>query len=502
MIGMRWAVLLALGAGFLHAASMPGLGLWPLAFVSLTPLVIATRGRGALGGFALAWLAGTLAAGISVVPWIAAAAENYFEQTRFTALLFALLVSQLFGALWIGLFGVLLSRLSRLASVPGRVLAIAAGWATLEFIRAHVFTGAPWGLLAHALYGQPLLIQSADLGGAYLISFMLAASGAALGEIGVAPGRRALGALALAAGLIFLNAGYGAMRLAREDPPGAGVRVALVQGNVPNAWRSDPARFDDAFGAFAGPTRRVLAARPDLVVWPENAVSFLLEPNPRFLRDVADLLGPGGPPLLLGGPRYESSGGRAQFYNSAYLLSRAGEVLLTYDKRHLAPFAEYAPVAELPWLGWRFDAPGDYTEGRDATLFTRPDRYGVLICFEIIYPDLARDLVRGGARFLLNLSNDAWFGTSAGLEQHFAASVFRAVETRRAIARATNTGITGLVSPRGEVTARFPAHARDAWVVDVPLRETLSFYTRRGDLFAALAALGMAFSLLQAGPRR
>ena len=191
-----------------------------------------------------------------------------------------------------------------------------------------------------------------------------------------------------------------------------------------------------------------------------------------------------------------------RFFNSVYLLAANGEPVMVYDKRHLVPFAEYAPLPRVPWLGWRFDAPGDYTPGVVPTIFPDPAPFGVLICFEAIYPELARDLVRQGARFLLNLSNDAWFGTSAGLEQHLAMTVFRAVETRRGLARATNTGVTALVGPSGRIQARFPTGVRGAWVVQVPLRDGLSFYVRVGDLFAWFTTLGALVALAAAGRPR
>jgi apolipoprotein N-acyltransferase len=311
-------------------------------------------------------------------------------------------------------------------------------------------------------------------------------------------------ALGVAAVLLGLTVGYGAVRLrSMNDAEGPFVRVALVQGNVPNPWRVDAARAEDAFRAFADATRSVVPLHPDLVVWPENAVSFLLAPNPRFGRAAADILGSGGPGLLLGGPRYVADGdGHVRFFNSAYLLAANGEPVMVYDKRHLVPFAEYAPLPRVPWLGWRFDAPGDYTPGVVPTIFPDPAPFGVLICFEAIYPELARDLVRQGARFLLNLSNDAWFGSSAGLEQHLAMAVFRAVETRRGLARATNTGVTALVAPSGRIQARFPTGVRGAWVVQVPLRDGLSFYVRVGDLFAWFTTLGALVALATAGRPR
>jgi apolipoprotein N-acyltransferase len=258
-----------------------------------------------------------------------------------------------------------------------------------------------------------------------------------------------------------------------------------VQGNVPNAWREETAHAAHAFEAFADATRPILAERPALVVWSENALSFVLAPNERFRDALAALLGPDGPVLLLGGPRYEQRvPGRADFFNSAHLLDPRADTLAVYDKRRLVPFAEYAPIRGVPGLGWRFDAPGTYTPGTVPVVFARPAPFGVLICYEAIYPHLARDLVRHGARFLVNISNDAWFGTSAGLEQHFAASVLRAVETRRALARGTNTGITALVGPSGRIVARFATDRRGAWVVDVPVRRDVTPYARLGDVFA------------------
>ncbi len=495
------ALALAALAGVLHGACFAPLGVWPLSFVALAPLVAATRGRRLAAGFGLGWLTGTVAPSIAIVPWVAAATRDYFTQGSLGATLFALAVTQVMGALPAAAFGAALSRLSALRSGWARVLAAAACWTALEFARARAL-GAPWDLLAHALYAHPLWIQTAELGGAFLVSFVVAAAAAAAAEVLVAPSKQAFSAAAVGAGLIALAAGYGAMRLqAVRDGGGPTLRVALVQGNAPNAWRLDVGRADDALRAFADATRRAMRGRPDLVVWPENAVSFLLAPNPQLGRAVGDLVGPDGPPLLVGGPRYAPAGeGRVRFFNSAYLLSPRGDPLAFYDKRRLVPFAEYAPIAHVPGLGWRFDAPGEYTPGATPTVFTQPDRFGVLICFEAIYPELARDLVLAGARLLVNVSNDAWFGTSAGLEQHFAMTVFRAVETRRAVARATNTGITGLVGPSGRILARFPTGVRDAWVVSAPLRDEVTPYTRRGDAFAWLATVAGLLALL--GARR
>lgn len=495
-------VALALVAGGLHGLAFPDWSCWPFAFVALAPLVAAARGGGALAGAGLGWLAGTVASSIATTPWIAVATRAYFDHGGLAAVGFASLVGQVFHALPSAAFGALVPRLARLRTGGVRVLATAASWTALELVRGHAFTGAPWDLLGHALWAQPLWTQVASLGGVYAVSFVCAATGAALAELLCAP-RRSGGALATAAVCVAVSVVFGAVRLAGEDDGGPHLRVALVQGNVPNAWRIDVARSDDALHAFVEATRPVLANDPALVVWPENAVSFLVAPNERFGIAVGALLraAPGSAPFLLAGaPRYtQTAPGRVAFFNSAWLFDADGAARAVYDKRRLVPFAEYAPVARVPGLSWRFDAPGDYTPGTDAVVFREPAPFGVLVCYEAIYPALARDLARGGARFLVNVSNDAWFGTRAGLEQHLASAAFRAVESGRALVRATNTGVTALIGPSGRVLARFPADVRGAWTVEVPLRDATTPYARAGDVFGVGCVLGALWALRAAG---
>lgn len=491
-------VALAIASGLLFAASFAPLGAWPLAFAVLAPLVVALDGVSAPRGALLGWIAGTVGSTLATGPWITAATARYFDTGPIGALGFAFGVGQLFHAWAVVVFGALAPGLLRTPSVVLRALGVAAAWTACEFARSTWLTGAPWNLLAHAVHAQASLIQGADLGGAYVVSFVLALVGAALGIAWNEAGAPRRTALATGAVVLVVSVTYGGARLAGEHDGAPTLPVALVQGNVPNAWREQTAHAADAFEAFAAATRPVLAQRPALIVWSENALSFVLAPNERFRDAIASLLGADGPVLLLGGPRYEQRvPGHVDFFNSAHLLDADAAVLAVYDKRRLVPFAEYAPVRGVPGLGWRFDAPGAYTPGGPPVVFSRPAPFGVLICYEAIYPRLARDLARAGARFLVNISNDAWFGTSAGLEQHFAASVFRAVETRRALARGTNTGITALVGPSGRIIARFPTGQRRAWVVDVPLRDDVTPYARLGDVFA-WTSVGATLLLLAA----
>ncbi len=485
------ACLLASTGGLLHGLCFPPWAVWRLALVAPALVVCAARAGGPGCAAASGWLAGTVAASLAVTPWMMAATLDYFRQGPLGALVFASLVGQVFHALPMVAFALGVWCFAAHARAAVRIVATAGLWILLELLRSRLGTGAPWDLLGHAFFAQPLWIQAADLGGVPLLSGLCVVVAAALAELRRAP------RVAMPIGLLTLAAwlGYGAMRLAVERDDSELLRVALVQGAVPNAWRADPARAPDALAAFVSATRETLESRPALVVWPENAVSFLLEPNEVLRAAAAALLQSSGALLLTGGPRFaQDEPGRVAFFNSAFLLDGHGTVRATYDKRRLVPFAEYAPLPRLPALGWRFDAPGDYTAGRHPTVFPDPAPFGVLICFEAIYPDLARDLVRGGAEFLVNISNDAWFGTSAGLEQHFAITVFRAVEFRRALARATNTGVTAVIGPSGRQLAAFPREQRGAWTVAVPRRRDETVYARFGDGPLALLAMSAVVS--------
>ena len=489
-----WAIVLALGGGLAHGAVFPSLGVWPLAFVALAPLLMAVRGRSVGAGLVLGWAAGTVASGVAVAPWLAASAREFFGLGTPGALAVGVGATQMFGAVPIAVFGGAAAQLSRLSSAPGRVLAIAAAWTATEFGRSELLTGNPWALLGHALYDVPVLVQVADLGGALVVSFVLALTAAAIAECVGRTRREAGRALVLAAAVVALVVAYGAVRLSTPPKDGESLSIALVQGDVPNAWRNDPTRAEEGLRVYADLTRTVLPDRPALVVWPETAVGVLLEPNPRFRAVLGEALHAAGVPLVLGAPRAAPNGaGRVALFNAAHLFAPDGHELGFYDKRHLVPFAEYLPA---PWL-WGRDGlrPGDYTPGTTSGVFTVPVPFGVLICFEVIYPSLARELVAGGARVLVNLSNDAWFSGAAAREQHFAAVVLRAIELRRPIVRVANAGITAAVDAYGRVTARFPTDVRGAWTVAVTPSDAITLFARSGDLFAWSTVLGALVGL-------
>jgi len=196
--------------------------------------------------------------------------------------------------------------------------------------------------------------------------------------------------------------------------------------------------------------------------------------------------------FLIGAPSFQLVGKEADYFNSAYLIGPGGEVLGKYDKAHLVPYGEYTPFKEyLPFLGKIVEHVGDFKPGvKGQTLDMQGRKLGIQICYEIIFPALGRAMVQNGADLLITITNDAWYGTTAGPYQHFSLAILRAVENRRSLARAANTGISGFIDPAGRVLDPTPLMQEAAVVRELPLMDTVAIYTRVGDIFATACLIG------------
>ncbi len=471
-------------SGLLYLAAFPPLDWAPLAWLALVPLLLAIRDQPWRRAALLGWLAGTIACNGLTTPSIFEAAARYLQSAWLVPALLAFIIPQIFGALYFAAFAALARGWAR---TPAAVVVVPAAWVACELARAEIGYGCPWVLLGHSQWARGGLIQVADLAGVFGISFLVAMGNVAL-ALAVARRRRgwryALAPAGLAALALLVALAYGAA----DAPPadggaGAALRVALIQPDLAVRERRSLARLPAARRRLASLTEATRGEQPQLVVWPENALGFALPGTPALLAEAAGGLTP-GQALLLGAPRaVEVAPGRATFRNAAFLLDDAGAVRGTYDKQRLTPFAETAPLGWLAARGPGHDdayAPGD----GPATFRVAEQPFTVLICWEAIYPDLARAAARGGATFLVNISNDDWFGDRAALTQHLRATLFRAVETRRPLVRVTNTGLSAVIDPRGAVVALLPPGEPASAVVAIVPRTDLTVYTRVGDLFA------------------
>jgi apolipoprotein N-acyltransferase len=500
----------------LHGLLFPPFSLAALAWVALVPLFLTLRNRGPAAAALLAGVWAFLATNIVVV-WLVPTLHEHFGWSLPASIAFLLGVSALAAAPFMAAAFGLVAALPARRAAPGNAFLLAAAWVAAEYARSHVGLRSPWAQLGDAHFASERLRQIADLTGVYGVSGVVALVNAALAELCALVLERRLGlpwprgrwwlGAASATAVLLAVLVYGEWRRAGPPVTGSAMEVALVQGNAAPElrWRrSAAARVLRRYGRL---TRDLVLvregeARPDLIVWPENAIQTGVD-DLTFgppLRALAR----GKVPLLIGAPRREDSGGGRTHFNSASLLLADGAVL-HYDKRRLLPFSETRPLGAAVALDARggLDAP-QYTAGREPGLFPVGGQLlGILICMEAVYPELAREAVREGAHLLVNLSNDGWYRGHGASQQHFAQAVFRAVETRRPLLRATTTGITAVVTPEGRVSARLPERTTDVLRFRVPVpKGPPSLYAHVGDVFALGCTLACVATPVFAALRR
>ena len=362
-------------------------------------------------------------------------------------------------------------------------------WVALEYGQTYIISGFPWELLGTGLYRFPVLLQVADLAGVYGLSFLLVLVNAAIFLL-LSPARgqerRRVG---YATVLILIAAawvGYGFYRLGALEKLTAAsptMKVAVVQGNIKQGekWKKEMVYATlDRYGEL---TSRVKGAH--LIIWPETAAPFFFL-TPDLTKRVQDIARDGQGYLLFGAPAYELTPQGESFYNRAYLLSPEGNVASYYDKAHLVPYGEYVPLKRFfPFLGKMTLMVGDFSEGKVGGVVTLPEgEVGPLICFESIFPDLSRAQVKNGARLLVNLTNDAWYGTTSAPYQSLAMAVLRSVENHVCMARAANTGISAFIGADGRILWQSDLFVPTAQTLDLPWLPGGSPYTKYGDVFA------------------
>ena len=476
---MPLAVAILAGIGFVGA--LPPLSLAPLALLAFTALFIALDRQSAGKAFAIGWAfgLGQFAVGIS---WIAE--SFYIDADRFGALAVPAvaglaIVLALFPA-FAALIYARLVRLRAFAGAPVAAVVLAAAWTGGEWLRGHVLTGFPWNLAAYALTDLAAMRQPAAWVGSYGLSFLVVLAGGWLGMALLARGTARALSIALALALIALTWGAGAWRAVQEMPPESGVRLRIVQGNIPQKEKWGPGRRERMLETYLR-----LSGRPgrfDVLLWPETAFPGFLDEDAGARQRIADSL-PEAAVLLTGAPDRVVGESGTRYFNAIQAYDQRGVVLASYAKHHLVPFGEYVPFRE--WLPFKrmVESLGDFTPGpgpRTLTLAGVP-MVAPAICYEIIFPGHVVDEL-SRPDWIFNATNDAWFGTTFGPEQHLTAARMRAVEEGLPVIRAANTGISAVIDAQGEVLRRLDVDR--AGVIDAKLPPALprTLYARVGDL--------------------
>jgi len=425
--------------------------LWIFAWVGFVPLFLALENKSNGKAFLSAYLSG-------IVFW----SGTIYWLANVTVIGYILLV--LYLALYFGFFGLIISR-PYLLSTTYYLLLVPALWVIFEHIRSYLFTGFPWALLGYSQYKNLVAIQIAGITGAWGVSFIVMMVNVLIYKLKTRNSKVKTqkqkpflfrNEYAIACLVLIFSFSYGVYKLRHRAPDHGSrtLRISVVQGNIPLAQKWNPEEKAPIIKKYFALTEGALKDSPDLIVWPEATSPCYLGEEKWCFNWISDFAGRARLPLLMGTVSYAEE----FYYNSAILIDKTGEITQKYDKIHLVPFGEYVPLRRILTFVQTIASLGDMTPGRNYTVFAIPNqtidavnKFSVLICFEDAFPELSRRFAKEGAEFLVNITNDVWFGRSPCPYQHLAASVFRAVENNLFMVRCANTGASAFIHPTGKI---------------------------------------------------
>lgn len=540
-------LLVAAFVGVVWALAFPHAGLAGLAWLVPGGLILCVLGAGTGSAFRAGYAAGFFQSVVSLYWLLHIPVNKFFPCLGLIALsaylalypaVWTWLCVKTFPELWpTGTFKQGADTLLNTGRIQRGLWFLACGvvWVALEFLRAYLITGFPWNLLGVSQVDMLPLIQIVSVTGVYGLSFLIVWFSVSLAvtvlHLFFRPAERKLmaGDLMVPALVISLVWGWGAVQIlkgtaeSKERP----LKVAMVQPSFPQSLIWDSSSNTNRFEKLLKLTELALATKPDLLLWPEAAVPELIRYDEATFRAITNLTVSHKVWTVLcaddAEPRAQTlDPNDADYFNSSFLISPQGKLVARYAKRHLVMFGEYVPLANmLPFLKLFTPISGGFTPGEKVVPFVFPApgttstnqiKTAVLICFEDVFPNLARDSVNDELAFLVNLTNDGWFNDSAAQWQHANNSVFRAVENRRPLIRCTNNGLTCWVDVFGRKHEVYFGDSADVYgagfkLAEIPWTENQrfqeTFYHRHGDWLAwgcAILAVLMASMTLKRKP--
>jgi apolipoprotein N-acyltransferase len=498
-------------SGFLIVSAYPTSNWWGMAWLGLVPLLLVLTSQSPVSGFLTAMICGMgFFAGIYY--WILeVAAIQWFHLALIAGFL----------GIYFGLFGFLFTFIRIRIGVTWALLVSPFVWVGIEFVRSHMgFLAHPWPLLGHSQIFCLPVVQVAALTGVYGVSFLIVLINASLAAAILAlcplpisarqrPTKRILFAMIVVSCLLVgLTSVYGLNAL-RQPLAGSNIKIAVVQANIAQAIKWDPRHASQIVRTYFDLTRKIAKDQPALIVWPEAATPRAITIDHRLYSQIEHLVQTIDTPILLGSSHHQKfrlkKTGKVKYSNSAFLIETATQGKhQRYDKIRLLPFGEYLPKEDvIPWEVLRIPKIGSYLPGKEFTVFQSGNfKFGVTICWETAFPYIPREFVKKGAQFLVNITNEAWFGKTTAPYQFVAMNAFRAVENRVPVVRCTNTGISCFIDPFGRVTDRITdADGHDIFISGILARtittsDTMTLYTRFGDWFAWLCLMVSITALL------
>ena len=509
------SIILILFSSVLLSLSFSSFNLSFLAWVGLVPLFFVIKNKPPKQAFIISYACGVLFFIFSMY-WL-----FYVTPAGWVML-------SLYQGFYFGIFGLFFSIVSRAARHNirnAKYAVLPCAWCLFEYIRATLFGGIGWNLLAYSQYEQIPIMQISDITGAYGVSFLIVLVNFAvfsvismaircqksdnkflsksrlgfINEIKINPLFETLAVFFI----VILALLYGHRQI-REFAPGPNtaesVKASLIQGNIEQMYKWDATYKDYIVAKYETLTMKAAKDKPDIIIWPETSIPGYLNRDSHLMRGMENLSRKTGIPMLAGTPMVGIDDKEKEVeLNSVVMFSDKGHILQRYNKLHLVMFGEFIPFEQyFPRMRSFFPITGNFIGGDEYTLFKlKGAAFGALICFEDIFPGMVRRFVKEGADFMVNITNDAWFGRGCAAYQHAANSVFRAVENRRPIVRSANTGLTCFIdrtgrlsSLRGSISDRSNPKAKELFVeghitdtINIYSDSTLTFYTKYGDIF-------------------
>jgi len=490
-------IFLCLFSAITLILSFPAVNVWVFAWVGFIPLFFCLKNKTKLNSFIFAYLTG-LVFWWGVIYWLC----------HVTVLGTAILIFYL--SIYFGLFGLCVyfiynSKLPTLYSL----FFLSSSWVALEYLRSYSLTGFPWALLGYSQYLNNVFIQIADLTGAWGVSFAVIFINAAVFLLinNLKNKKLKIKLLFIIFISLFIIYGYGFYRIKKLNSSAktTPLRISVVQGNIPQELKWDYSVKDAIFEKYINLSKAISRNKTDLIIWPEASLPVIPEEEPDYLDRLKELSVQTNTAVLVGSVTSRQD----LYYNSAILVSPNSEKVAIYDKMHLVPFGEYIPLGKaLPFL--KTVVPiGEISRGKEFVIFNLsesvrkfPVKFSVLICFEDVFPEISRQFVKKGAKFLVNITNDAWYKKTSASRQHLQASVFRAVENHVYLVRSANTGISAYISPAGKIINKVQdSSGADIFITGVLSdniylgKSKFSFYNKFGEIFVIICFILTALFL-------
>ena len=430
--------------------------------------------------------------------WVAHSINKYGGMNLTLSYLMVLLLA-IYLSLYTGMFAAMFASKIRSTSMPAVIVA-PLFWVMMEYMRSILFTGMPYSLIGYTQYEFIRFIQISDITGVYGVSFLVVAVNGAIADFFIMKKRRAekplfhlsptfWGIVALCL-ILVTTMTYGTYKL-KQTRPGHEIKAAIVQPNIEQDMKWDVSYQGQVMRLLMDMSLRASAKQPDIIIWPETAIPFYygMDPvNTRILTSFVDTL---SIPLVTGGitvkesKKGEEKGKRPALANSSIVFDKNGKNVFTYDKTHLVPFGEYVPLKNiLGFIDKIVVGIGDYKEGDSFDKYKwEKGSFSSAICYEIAFPSLIRKFYKRGGDFLVTITNDAWFGKTTGPYHHFAMTVFRAIENRKPVLRAANTGVSAIIDSSGRTVAKTQIFEKNLIIENIRTDSTISIYSKYGDLF-------------------